>query len=188
MIKTRSVTTGKFEKNSISEDAAVARKNLIAVSDGAGGGGLFADRWSKYLLQYLPDTPFTTADELDEWIGSIWEKFYNRSEESAKRIGGLALDKFYDEGSFATLAAVWETGDDTCRWMTYGDSVVFHYNYASLTGEKRAISITIPSFAGGSSCFFWLFPPQRFYSPKPTDIGTFGKVSAMCGFAAKKPH
>lgn len=131
MIKTRSVTTGKFEKNSISEDAAIARKNLIAVSDGAGGGGLFADRWSKYLLQYLPDTPFTTADELDEWIGSIWEKFYNRSEESAKRIGGLALDKFYDEGSFATLAAVWETGDDTCSWMAYGDSVVFHYDYAT---------------------------------------------------------
>ena len=54
--RTRSVTLGKFEANSINEDDAVGRRNMIAVSDGAGGGGLFADRWSKYLLKKLPGT------------------------------------------------------------------------------------------------------------------------------------
>ncbi|MDE6560527.1 MAG: hypothetical protein K2K75_04015 [Muribaculaceae bacterium] len=130
MIKTRCITLGKFEKNAINEDAVCARKNMIAVSDGAGGGGLFADRWSKYLVNHLPHNPITTAEQLDEWIGSIWETYYNKAEESAKKLGGMALDKFYDEGSFATLAAVWKQDDSTCRWMTYGDSVVFHYDYA----------------------------------------------------------
>ena len=131
MIKTRCITLGKFEKNAINEDAVCARKNMIAVSDGAGGGGLFADRWSGYLVSHLPNAPITSSEQLDEWIGAIWEVYYNRAEESAKKLGGMALDKFYDEGSFATLAAVWVAKDNTCRWMTYGDSVVFHYNYAT---------------------------------------------------------
>lgn len=129
MIKTRCVTIGKFEKNSLNEDAVIARRDMIAVSDGAGGGGLFADRWSRYLVQHLPKTPITSAQQLDEWIGAIWEAYYNKSEGSAKKLGGMALDKFYDEGSFATLAAVWKTEDRKCHWMTYGDSVVFKYDY-----------------------------------------------------------
>ena len=131
MTKTRCITLGKFERNALNEDAAIARKNMIAVSDGAGGGGLFADRWSKYLLRKLPVKPITSAEHLDDWISMIWEEYYNKAEEAAKRLGGMALDKFYDEGSFATIAAVWRLPDDSCRWMTYGDSVVFHYDYAT---------------------------------------------------------
>lgn len=131
MTRTRSISLGKFEKNSLKEDSSVARRDMIAVSDGAGGGGLFADRWSRYLVQHLPKTPITTAEHLDEWIGAIWETYYNKSEISAKKLGGLALDKFYDEGSFATLAAAWISDFDYCYWMTYGDSVVFHYDYAT---------------------------------------------------------
>ncbi|MDE6297609.1 MAG: hypothetical protein K2L89_07150, partial [Muribaculaceae bacterium] len=106
MMKTRCITIGKPEKNAINEDASTARRNMIAVSDGAGGGGLFADRWSKYLLHNLPIEPITSAEQLDEWIGRIWETYYAKAEQSAKKLGGMALDKFYDEGSFATLAAV----------------------------------------------------------------------------------
>ncbi|MDE5660872.1 MAG: hypothetical protein K2I28_08300 [Muribaculaceae bacterium] len=133
MTKTRCMTLGKFEENSINEDSVIARKNMIAVSDGAGGGGLFADRWSRYLLKQLPTTPLTTAEELDEWIGRIWEHYYDKAETSAQKLDAMALDKFYDEGSFATLAAAWKVSDNTCRWMTYGDSVVFHYDYATKT-------------------------------------------------------
>ena len=131
MIKTRCITLGKFEKNAINEDAVCARKNLIALSDGAGGGGLFADRWSRYLVNHIPNKPISTVEQLDEWIGSIWESYYNKAEELAKKLGGMALDKFYDEGSFATLAAVWSHKDNICHWITYGDSVVFHYDYAT---------------------------------------------------------
>ena len=125
------LSIGKFEQGCICEDAALARKKCIAVSDGAGGGGLFAERWSRYLLKNLPDTPITSADALDEWIGKIWEPYYNDCEVSAQQLGGMSLEKFYDEGSFATLVAVWKTAPHTCQWMAFGDSVAFCYNRAT---------------------------------------------------------
>lgn len=128
-MKTSCVSIGKFEPGCINEDAALARDNVIAVSDGAGGGGLFAERWSRYLLDHLPDTPICSAEELDSWIEQIWEPFYNQCEADAKQMGSMSLEKFYDEGSFATLVAVWRTSETTCRWMSFGDSVAFCYDF-----------------------------------------------------------
>lgn len=130
-MKKNCISIGKPEQGCINEDAAIAKGKCIAVSDGAGGGGLFAERWSAYLLEHLPDTPICSADELDEWIGDIWEPYYTICEEDAKLMGGMSLDKFYDEGSFATLVAVWKTSEARCEWMCYGDSVAFHYNFAT---------------------------------------------------------
>lgn len=132
-MKTSCVSIGKFEQGCINEDAALARDNVIAVSDGAGGGGLFAERWSRYLLDHLPDTPICFAEELDGWIEQIWEPFYNQCETDAKQMGGMSLEKFYDEGSFATLVAVWRTSGNTCRWMSFGDSVAFCYDFDTKT-------------------------------------------------------
>ena len=106
------------------EDAVIAKDSLIAVSDGAGGGGVFADKWSRYLVDHLPDKPIKTFSAFDKWIDGIWEPFYNDCEEKAKKEGGMLLNKFYDEGSFATLVAVWKTGE----WISYGDSVAFCYH------------------------------------------------------------
>ena len=121
----------KFEEGIVNEDAAIARKEVIGVSDGAGGGGVFAERWSQYLVDYLPDKPIKNYKAFDKWIDGIWEPFYNECEEEAKNIGGLFLNKFYDEGSFATLVAVWKNG----LWICYGDSVAFCYN--KKTGELQ---------------------------------------------------
>ena len=46
------------------------------------------------------------------------------------------LNKFYNEGSCATVAAAWKTNDEECRWIAYGDSVVFHYNHPRLVSCK----------------------------------------------------
>ena len=119
----RALSIAKFEEGVINEDAAIAKENLIAVSDGAGGGGVFADRWSKYLVEHLPDNPIADYESFDKWIDSIWEPFYNDCEEKAKKEGGMFLNKYYDEGSFATLVAVWNNG----QWISYGDSVAFCY-------------------------------------------------------------
>ena len=127
-MKKFATSIGKPEQGCINEDAVLAQENIIAVSDGAGGGGLFAERWSAYLLNHLPATPISNADDLDAWIGDIWEPYYNQCETDARKLGGLSLDKFYDEGSFATLVAVWRLSDTECQWMSYGDSVAFHYN------------------------------------------------------------
>ena len=120
----RAISLAKFEDGIVNEDAVIARENAIAVSDGAGGGGVFAERWSQYLVDYLPEKPIKNYKTFDKWIDGIWEPFYNDCEEEAKRIGGLFLNKFYDEGSFATLVAVWKDG----TWISYGDSVAFCYN------------------------------------------------------------
>ena len=120
----RAISLAKFEEDTTNEDAAIATESVIAVSDGAGGGGVFAERWSQYLVNHLPDNPIKDYKAFDKWIDGIWEPFYNDCEEEAKKIGGLFLNKFYDEGSFATLVAVWKNGS----WISYGDSVAFCYN------------------------------------------------------------
>ena len=134
-MKNIAVTISKLEESTINEDAVIARENLIAVSDGAGGGGVYAERWSSYLVNHLPEVPIKSFDELDGWIVDIWETFYNDCEENAKQEGGMLLVMFYDEGSFATLAVIWKDNNATCRWLTYGDSVVFHYNKNTKTLE-----------------------------------------------------
>lgn len=127
----RALSLAKFEDNITNEDAAIAKESFIAVSDGAGGGGVFAEYWSHYLVAHLPDKPIKSYKGFDKWIERIWEPFYNDCEEKAKNIGGMFLNKFYDEGSFATLVAVWKNGD----WISYGDSVAFCYNMKS--GELK---------------------------------------------------
>jgi hypothetical protein len=123
----RAISIAKIGEGLINEDAAKATEKWIAVSDGAGGGGVFADLWSKYLVDHLPDEPVMDYQTFDAWIDGIWEPFYNECEEIAKREGGMLLNKFYDEGSFATLVAVWKDG----HWMSYGDSVAFCYDKKS---------------------------------------------------------
>ncbi len=118
----------KYGMKSMNEDAVQCDSRRIAVSDGAGGGGVYADRWSRYLVKHLPEEPIASAEGLDTWIDEIWEAFYNEHEGKARLKGGLLLDKFYQEGSFATLAAVWRISPTECSWMSYGDSVAFCYD------------------------------------------------------------
>lgn len=140
-MKTKASSVTKFEDGVLNEDAVYACATCIAVSDGAGGGGVFAERWSQYLVFNLPSNPITTFDGLDRWIDSIWEPFYNKCEIWAKKQqDGMFLKKIYDEGSFATLAALWHTDEGLC-WMAYGDSVVFHYNRRSKILEHSFTSL-----------------------------------------------
>ena len=121
-------SAAKFpDKDYRNEDSVLAEQGRLAISDGAGGCGLYADEWSKYLLEKLPQEPIVSFDGLNGWLDGIWEDFYNRHEQLAKEQDGLFLKKFYEEGSCATLAAAWEAAD-VWHWAAYGDSVVFHYN------------------------------------------------------------
>ena len=88
-------------------------------------------------MEHLPkDAPLCSFAEFDEWVDGIWEAFYNEHEERAKEGDGILLNKFYNEGSCATVAAAWKTNDEECRWIAYGDSVVFHYNPPRLVSCK----------------------------------------------------
>lgn len=132
----RGVSIAKWNDQVANEDAFFSSDNCIAVSDGAGGCGLFANEWSQYLISQLPkDKPISTYQGLDEWVDGIWEPFYNEHEAKAKEGDGILLNKFYTEGSCATIAAAWRVDEKIYRWMAYGDSVVFHYS--SQTGLLR---------------------------------------------------
>jgi hypothetical protein len=128
--KPSALSIPKYGESVINEDAVILKDNIAAISDGAGGGGLYADKWSKYLVSKLPNTPIQNFQEFDQWIDSIWEEFYVFCEKLAKQAGSLFLNKFYDEGAFATIAIVWKQG---CHifWTSYGDTVIFKYSYSS---------------------------------------------------------
>lgn len=127
--KTNSFSFSKNEDAIINEDSAKNADSFIAISDGAGGGGVFADRWSNLLVEKLTETPLCTPSQLNEWIDSFVNVFYDECERLAQTKGGLFLDKFYEEGSYATLSAIWKVSENSCFWMMYGDSTAFCYNY-----------------------------------------------------------
>lgn len=83
----RGVSIAKWNDHVANEDSFFSSDTCIAVSDGAGGCGLFADEWSQYLIEQLPkNKPITSFTELDEWVDSIWESFYNEHEEKQKKV------------------------------------------------------------------------------------------------------
>ena len=70
--------------NMICEDASKQTRDCIVVSDGAGGGGIFADRWAQYLVDNLPETPIATFQDFTEWMEQIWNPFYTEYEKVAQ--------------------------------------------------------------------------------------------------------
>jgi hypothetical protein len=103
-------------------------ENPIAVSDGAGGAGLFTGEWAEYLCDHLPDDSISTFEEFSGWINSIWEPFCNKYQKVAEERGIGA--KFLSEGSWATLVAVWlpDFINQNLRWLAYGDSAIFVFD------------------------------------------------------------
>jgi hypothetical protein len=120
------------------EDHVLLFENRLVVSDGAGGTGLFADKWSEYLCTNLPNDPISTFDELCVWQEAIWEEFYKEYKPIAEEKGIGA--KFLQEGSSATLVALWQF-EDHFYWCAYGDSVLFHFGKKNL----KFASIANPS-------------------------------------------
>lgn len=108
-------------------------ENPIAVSDGAGGAGLFTGEWAEYLCDHLPDDSISTFEEFSGWINSIWEPFCNNYQSVAEGRGIGA--KFLSDGSWATLVAIWlpDFINQKFRWLAYGDSALFIFD----TAEKR---------------------------------------------------
>lgn len=122
-------TVAKFGEQSPNEDYAYGDEGCIALSDGAGGCGLYADRWSKYLVTKLDkNKPIESYEQLDTWVDGIWQAFYDECEAEARRGDAMLLNKFYSEGSCATLVAAWLLQDNQCHWLAYGDSLLFVYN------------------------------------------------------------
>lgn len=130
---------GKMREN---EDAFLVfdDKNIVAISDGAGGSGIFASDWAKTLLKNLPNTAFSNVEELNNWIGGFWEDFYNQKKQEIAQNKEIHLvdfikNKFQEEGSCATLLAIWVL-DHQCHLVAYGDStLLLHEKQENEEGE-----------------------------------------------------
>ena len=132
----KGISLPKFNDIMPNEDSFFVSDTCIAISDGAGGCGLYSSEWSKYLIDNLSkSTPIKSFIELDSWIDAIWESFYNKHELLVQKGDGLLQSKFYNEGSCATLVSGWLTSEKEVDWCSYGDSVIFHYNKSTKTLE-----------------------------------------------------
>ncbi len=123
---------------SVNEDAGLANATTIAVSDGAGGYGIFADEWSAYLLRKLPVMPFKGFDEFDKWTDEVGGAYFDAKNAELHKYKPNQANKFLNEGSCATLAAVWKMGRGRVSWCSYGDSAVFVFRVS--TGKMVMMS------------------------------------------------
>ena len=118
-----------FEKGiqRANEDYWDYKDKVVAISDGAGGVGIMADKWAQELVDNIPNLPFKSPKDIDTWVSGFWEVFY---EKYSKVLADdpWKIKKFEDEGSLATLSAIWEVGENEFIYQSYGDSALFIYN------------------------------------------------------------
>ena len=57
--------------NNLCEDACMATSMYIALSDGAGGGGVLADRWARYLVEHTSQKPIDSFEAFSAWMDEI---------------------------------------------------------------------------------------------------------------------
>ena len=128
-IKSQSIAKQDGNYYSENEDAVFISddKKRLALSDGAGGTGVEAHRWSRYLLEKLPETAIKSFDELSAWQDTIWQSYFDTIQTDLENNAPHALDKFFTEGSSATLISVWLEGKGKTKKahiLSYGDSVI----------------------------------------------------------------
>ncbi len=157
--------SGKRRKN---EDSLFISEQIIAISDGAGGVGILADEWAKTLVENIPDKPFEKAKNIDEWISSLWEKFYNSHLDQLNE-DPWKIKKFEVEGSLATLSALWQVGENKFEYRSYGDSAMFVFN--KNTGKLKIQNNlkSINSFTASPPLINWQteqLSSEYFYSQK----------------------
>lgn len=141
MNKYGNITIGKISDSGTIEDCSRSSKNMIAVCDGAGGCGIFTDEWSKYLINNLNDNkPIKSYTQLCQWIDGIWEPFFDKKQSEINSADSFVQNKFYDEGSYSTLAAMWRCGPKRkmIYWCTFGDTACFAYS--NTTGKLTLLS------------------------------------------------
>ena len=97
----------------------------IAVSDGAGGAGIYCKAWANHLVKNQRDKPFDSKINAEEWFLSISESFYKENIEAINKMDPFILEKFIKEGSYATLFfAWWDKQTNILHYSGVGDTTV----------------------------------------------------------------
>ena len=111
------------------EDVICLFPRRAALSDGAGGTGVYAHLWAQQLAHTLPEHPFTDNEALWQYVQRQEAPFLQKVEPLAATHAPTNY-KLWIEGSSATLAALWWrplSGRMVAEWVSYGDSAVMIY-------------------------------------------------------------
>ncbi len=117
---------------------------IAAVSDGAGGSGLFCGAWAEALINRLPKRPITGFNDLNRWLDGFCLSFRGIHAKQAQA-QPVKHAKFVREGSYATLAACWFSflrNRMVMRWLGYGDSQIMIFDR---TGPRPILTTSYPS-------------------------------------------
>lgn len=156
---------------------------LWAVADGAGGTGLYAGEWARFLVEQVPIEPFGDLSALTDWLDARWATFFTEFHPQAST-HYLTERKFMNEGSGATLVTLHQCAD-TMHWMTYGDAVVVCFNASSdefwVAKPGLAQFETAPYLLNwnsvpqpsGFACGQWFHKPGNSYALLSDALGQF---------------
>ena len=96
----------------------------IAISDGAGGVGIYCKEWANYLVNHSPNFLFS-EEKINEWFMEISQNFFHHQINNIN-IDNSVKDKFITTGSFATSLYLWiDYNKKTLYYTGVGDSTVF---------------------------------------------------------------
>lgn len=97
-------------------------KKLIAISDGAGGVGIYCKQWAEFIVANAPEIP---DSNLNSWFLAVSKEFYLKYCDID--FGDIETkEKFISGGSYATLLFLWIDYDKKfLNYVAVGDSSLF---------------------------------------------------------------
>jgi hypothetical protein len=101
----------------------------IAMSDGAGGAGIYCKAWANHLVNNQPIIPFDSKTSTNEWFLNNCKSFFKENIKLVNKMDSFILEKFIKEGSYATLFfAWWNKQTNVLHYVGIGDTTLFVFS------------------------------------------------------------
>lgn len=145
-----------YSQTLANEDRQRIFPNLVAIADGAGGTGILCGEWAGFLLEHLPTQNLVSFEAFLAFLEPQAQAFVDKFEPLMQQ-DAFQLKRFYQEGSAAALAALWQNAEGF-QWLTYGDCHVFYY----VAGQLQSYPYSqIEQFSGRSYLLNWCAMPLQ---------------------------
>ena len=114
------------------EDAIAIRENndfmLFAMSDGAGGIGIYCKEWADYIVKNQPDYPIDSNKDSKLWFQEMSKSFYEYMKPRVNYDNIFIGERFDCEGSYATLLYLWVCKTEKTFYLSgVGDTTLFYF-------------------------------------------------------------
>jgi hypothetical protein len=128
------------------EDALRVSENsnykLFAMSDGAGGVGIYSKEWANHIVINQPELPIQSEIESTKWFQNLSKSFYEFIKPKVNYDNIFIGERFDNEGSYATLLFVWVSQKEKKYFISgIGDTTLFHFKK---TKDNYTISLIEP--------------------------------------------